>query len=614
MKLYSFDILDTCLCRTCGEPYAVFDLLAREVMGDNLTPSQLSDFRYMREKAEKTARKEIESEDISINQIYNYFDTSWLGKISVTELIEKELSIERKVLSPILKTKEIIQKYHIEGHCIYFISDMYLPSSFFKEILKDMGFWKEGDKIFVSCEIGMSKSTGNLFKYIKETEHLSYKRWIHYGDNRHSDYNVPRSLGISCAYIKEGYSYYQEKILKTDYCIYENYMGRCAGISRSICLAFPNDAYYKFAADIIAPIYVSFVFSVLADAQNRGIKKLFFLARDGFLPYLIAKQLESTFPTVKPHYLYVSRKSLYLPSLDEITEASVLEILPEANSFSKEEYFDNLQLNKDVIQKVRERTSITNLLGHVERIWEEQKTLVIDYFLQEGVACKKSEVAIVDIRGRRNCQKSINKILRRNGYSDVFAYYLEANADRINPTSSDEYLAYFFSDFVRGRNFNNMSTSVFLLERYFCISDQQRTAGYERNISGIIVPKYDNEIIPDVYRKIETINKLVCSVFCNSYIQNKLYNFNSMVLNSSLSIFSSFAKKPNREYLSVLLPIRFSETQYKDVRIIGMITPKRIYNGEIKWIRGSLMYMCPFLLSIYDIVVRTYKRIKMFFY
>ena len=588
--------------------------MAREVLGDDLTPAQLADFRYMRESAEKKARATVISEDVTISQIYSYFDTSWLGGISINELIEKEMLIEKSVLRPIQKTKSIIEKFHSEGFPICYISDMYLPSIFFKDLLEKYGFWKEGDKIFVSCEIGKSKSTGNLFQYIKRTENLSYKEWKHFGDNRHSDYIVPKRLGISCVCHEFKYSYYQEKTKLNNLCVYENYIGRVAGISRSICLGGTDDYFCKFAADIIAPLYVSFVFSILVDSQRRGITRLFFLARDGYILYQIAAHLQELFPSIELRYLFVSRKSLYLPSLDEITESSVSEILIDSNKASVPEYLDNLQLNKSDIQRYENEQSLSSLLSSIKRNWEEQSELVIEYFKQQGMASNESSVAIVDIRGKRNCQRCINKILRKNNYNDVFAYYLEANANRVFPVTADEYMAFFFSDFVRGQNFDNMSTSVFLLERYFCLSDQLRTAGYKKDNNDSVIPVFDVENIPRVYKQIESINKKACILFCDAYVINKLYKFNLEILNSSLAIFSSFAKKPRREYLSVLTVVRFSETKYMEKRIIGMLTPKRLKNNQIKWIRGSLMYMCPVFLFLYDFAVRKYKQLRAYYY
>ena len=49
--IYSFDIFDTCLIRTCGLPYFAFEILARRVMPNadetqryNMTPPKCKSF------------------------------------------------------------------------------------------------------------------------------------------------------------------------------------------------------------------------------------------------------------------------------------------------------------------------------------------------------------------------------------------------------------------------------------------------------------------------------------------------------------------------------------------------------------------------------------------
>ena len=49
--IYSFDIFDTCLIRTCGLPYFAFEILARRVM-PNADETQIFDFALVRKEGE----------------------------------------------------------------------------------------------------------------------------------------------------------------------------------------------------------------------------------------------------------------------------------------------------------------------------------------------------------------------------------------------------------------------------------------------------------------------------------------------------------------------------------------------------------------------------------
>lgn len=611
MKTYSFDILDTCLCRTCGEPYAVFDLLARDVLGDNITVPQLADFRYIRTKGETLARKKSHAEDVTIEQIYKECDFSGLTDMPNDKIVQREILIEKKVLRPIYNTLQKVKKIHSQNKFIVYISDMYLPSTVFIGVLKEFGFWKEGDKIFVSCEIGKSKVTGNLFRYVSKELNISFLRWTHYGDNRHSDVNVPRRLGIIAHHVKTDYSYYQRKLIEKNFCIHENYMGRIAGISKSLCLMKPEDIYTRFAADLIAPIYVPFLFAVLEDAKRRGIRKLFFLARDGYILYKLAKHISSMYPSLEFNYLYVSRKSLYLPSLDDVSPNSLQEIMPCSANQSKTEHYDNLQLNNTQVDiNNLDEDKLSEIFEIIQCNWQEQKTNVLKYFLQEGLASTNSDVAILDIRGSRKSHRCINHILNRAGYSSVFAYYLEVTANRVIPCSQNEYKAFFFSDMKATHNYRNMDISIFMFERYFCLSSQQRTAKYHQDRSNKVLPVFEKESSYVFYENIGRINLEVCLKYCDEFILNRLCDMSSIILNYSLSVFSDFGRNPQREYLKALVNIDFSESAFFNKTIIGFLTPKRLVHKEFKWKRGSLVYTCPFLAFIYDSLITIFNRVK----
>ena len=603
LKICSFDILDTCLCRTCGEPYAVFDLLARDVLGAGITPPQLSDFRLIRTKGERNARQKSVAEDVTIEQIYQECDFSGLTDLTNDKIIEREILIERKVLKPIYNTLQKIKKIHSQGMFIVYISDMYLPSAFFVEILKDFGFWKEGDKIFVSCEIGKSKVTGHLFKYVANELNISFWRWSHYGDNRHSDVNVPRRLGIIAHHVKFGYSHYQNYLRGKDYEPSECYMARLAGISRAIVISDKYSPRLKFAADIIAPIYVTFTYNVLKDAIKRGITRLFFIARDAYIIYCIAKEIAPVFPDIEMRYLYTSRKALYLPSLDDVTLDSLRTILPPYKSQCEDDYFDNFQVDRNGLtyDKFQNNQVPQSMIENIKKCWNEQKKNTIDYFIQEKLADNHARIGIVDVRGSRKSQKCINKILKDNGYKEVYGYYLESDMHRIIPESPKEYSAFVFSDYCVSPNFKNLSLNTILLEKYFCISSSKRTCGYIRNKNGEILPKFeDGEIIPEHIDSIHQLNVSVCLDFLRYFIENKLDIHSTAIFNYSFSLISEFANHPQREYVKVLKNIEYNETSHHGQKIVGIVNPFSIYKNKYRWFRGALLLTSPFLLSVYD--------------
>ncbi len=71
-----------------------------------------------------------------------------------------------------------------------------LPKSFLEQQLITHGFAQPGDGFYVSGELGATKATGNLFKQLLAQEKVSSAEVCHVGDHPHSDYEMPRQLGL----------------------------------------------------------------------------------------------------------------------------------------------------------------------------------------------------------------------------------------------------------------------------------------------------------------------------------------------------------------------------------------------------------------------------------
>ena len=599
MKVCTFDIFDTCLCRTCGEPDNLFLYLARKVLSGEPTSTSIADFVYIRKKAEINAKKLSSNEDVTIDEIYNQADFSAITSLSSSQLKEAEIECEREVLSPIQNVLDKVNKYRQKGFVIGFVSDMYLPSSVIKSLLIKYKFFKEGDFLFVSGEIGKAKYTGNLFRHISKELKIKFNNWEHYGDNLWNDYKIPRKLGITAHLVKNNYSKFQNKLRSFDLNPTEKILSISAGISRSICLANTWNKDIIFCTDLIAPIYVPFVCWVLLDAQEKDIRNLYFLSRDGYIFYKIAKALNSIAPKINLHFLYVSRKSLYLPSIDEINEESLNSLLVHGNKFNIEELLDNLQIEiqHSHIEELNSQTDIVNsilsnrtLKKLIEDQYNLQKECSIGYFKQEGLANNEQKSAIVDLRGTRKCQKSMNVILKRNGYNPVFAYYLEVTRDRIIPSVKDDYTACFFGDGItNSKVYDGLRKSLILFEYYFSLSPFQRTSSYKFE-NGKFKPVFDNkeEIVEETI-KVSNVNVEICSKYAEIFKSLGLYNNSTEILNAGLAVLSGFMKKPQKPYLYALKGLRTSQTQHMHKEIICFLTPQAIVKKAYSWLEGSLV-------------------------
>ena len=305
---YSFDVFDTCLCRLCGEPRNVFDVLSLKVqqaMGDDCNEHLRQLFVAAR----------INAGGKDLHEIYTHVSEHYPLPCAIEQMVELELETEKEMLVPIVATRQLVNQLRKEGD-ILFISDMYLPSSFIQERLTEHGFFQEGDRLYVSDKLGAWKYDGSLFRLIHEREGIPYRHWHHYGDSRHSDYTVPRRLGIHAKHLSYGYLYYEEQWKNNLIVVGYHYPQILAGICRATRLMSPvPNAQSNFVTNISVPFMIAWVIYILNDAAKRGIRRLYFLARDVHSEYLIARKLGILFPEIESRYLFISSRALYNDNL-----------------------------------------------------------------------------------------------------------------------------------------------------------------------------------------------------------------------------------------------------------------------------------------------------------
>ncbi len=156
-RYYSFDIFDTCVARLCGEPRHLFDILSKKVMESMEYP----DDEHLRQVF-VTLRIEAGQTESTLESIYAQVSTRFPLPLSINEMMALEVATEREMLVAILPTLRLVETARRKGQ-VLFISDMYLASSFLKERLIELGFFKDGDKIFVSNEWDARKNDGTLY-------------------------------------------------------------------------------------------------------------------------------------------------------------------------------------------------------------------------------------------------------------------------------------------------------------------------------------------------------------------------------------------------------------------------------------------------------------------
>lgn len=187
----SFDIFDTLIFRPFSEPADLFYFLG-ERFG-------IPDFKRIRMEQEFLARKACQKEkghmEIALAEIWSRIETE-VG-IPKDQGMEAECALEKQLCYANPYMKEVYHHLKNMGKQIVLISDMYLPESFLKELLKACGYIGY-EKLYVSCGYGKSKADGGLYGLCRQD--YPKKSWIHIGDNFQSDVKMAKKYGFMAYY------------------------------------------------------------------------------------------------------------------------------------------------------------------------------------------------------------------------------------------------------------------------------------------------------------------------------------------------------------------------------------------------------------------------------
>lgn len=324
--MYSFDVFDTLITRKTATPEGIFALIQQELNnGERYTKFSnyiKKNFYELRINSEILARHTYctvgGAEDITIEQIYEAMSmTGDIREFELEELISLEKKVEYENIIPIQKNINKIKTLIDKKENVVLISDMYLDERTIRNLLIKVDEIFTDIKLYVSSEYKKSKWTGSLYKVVKENEGVEYTDWIHYGDNLISDIKSANKLGITTELFKfECFKEYEERILSTNKD--NHFVQLTVGAARNIRLKEELTGPAAIGASIGSTILFPYVWWIINNSNKKGICRLYFVARDGYVLKKIADIIIKQYKyDIKTYYIYGSRLAWRIPSISE---------------------------------------------------------------------------------------------------------------------------------------------------------------------------------------------------------------------------------------------------------------------------------------------------------
>ena len=322
--LYSFDVFDTLITRNTATPLGIFTLIQHKLCNDELYAGISSyireNFYQLRIHAEELARLHYQQngiEDVTLEQIYEAMGTTgYLSPEEQVVLTDLERQTECVNVVGIQKNIEKIKELLASNQRVVLISDMYLDEKTIRNMLIAVDPVFKEIPLYVSSEYKQGKYSGNLYKTVKVSDTVECGNWTHFGDNPHCDVTAAKKIGISST------QFAYEKLMPIEVAKLDNHerdrdAQLCIGTARNVRLRNQLAGPSAIGCTVAGPILFPYVQWILEASQRRGITRLYFIARDGFLLKKIADILIKKINLgISTHYIYGSRKVWRMPSYD----------------------------------------------------------------------------------------------------------------------------------------------------------------------------------------------------------------------------------------------------------------------------------------------------------
>lgn len=652
-RIYSFDVYDTCLTRIFARPTDLFFEWERRVLKHGRIKEKVASkisLAACRIQAEKKARGEKVREDICFADIYRFIPPMGLSSEDIAVLMELEMALEEECLTPVAEIKQKICDIRKKSQApILFISNMYLPSDFIQKQLLRHGIAKPEDPVYVSGDIGLSKHTGSLFKYVLKKHNLQPERLVHTGNNPRADIKAAQQLGIHTVHYTGATLTNRERIIASQKQSDKITNSIIAGASR-LCRTrlYSEPEFDEFEIDTItsiaAPMLTAFTAWILKNAYQDGIERLYFLSRDAQLLYKIAKILSRKIPAPECRYLYSSRQAWIGAAINktQVETDGIKAICIGDTAKSPFQIFERLgiqrsELPSDLLLNIgicsdnldtKMRSSETEsfcmrLSSHpilkklilARAAYRKENTL--SYLEQEGLFTKSCRWAIVDVGWRLSSQKALYDLLKMADLKQQpkgYYFGLSANSYPVELTGPRKA---FTTDFPPKKNglvcLATCKSSIVVLEKVFLQATHPHVSGYTQG-NEKIVPIYSQSSVPAKQKLFtDMLHKIVLD-FADFFSSSEaLFNNVEQNRESSITNWIKFITRPLPKEVVELqwLPVNIEFTQdashtrmlassikISDLfqMIIHHIRHTQHYeNPNHAWIEGSAVLSAPFV-------------------
>lgn len=515
--VFSFGVFDTLVTYRTATVRGVLCALRHElhVRQDLGLPTRLvEEFLEVRTTADYQVRYPLGTEDeepvaVRLDAIYARIAQRYpeIDPALIATIRRLELELTAELLIGIPENIDRVHQLLDAGERVVLISDTDLTGAEVENLLAGIDARLAACPCYVSSDLGLTKRSGELFRHVLQAEGIAPGQLVHLGHDVRADRRMPRALGISAERYKGAL------LSEIEWASHEEDSLFCqllAGASKTYRILHPDaSSQALIGAGLAGPLFYGFIRDALDQAQQRGLRRLYFIARDGMVFLRLARAIaRERGLDLDLRYLYGSRRAFRLPSVFEITPREhrwlaeripmlSLAMLAERVDMTGEELHallpDALRARlSDLDASIPEPLTL-ELLEHFDEIpaireailgnARRARDLLIAYLEQEGFF-DAGPVGTVDIGWMGGSQDSLYKIAASHKPEiEIHGFYFGLFHYSHYTSARNRKTAYAIRP-------NHVEDNIVALHtELLAQADHGQTVGYERRPDGRIVPK-----------------------------------------------------------------------------------------------------------------------------
>lgn len=324
VDLVSFDLFDTLVSRPARRPDAVLKLVEHRIATEEGRPIPLFAERRAAENRVR-ARKHHQS-DVNLSEIYAELAAS--GAIP-RDVVERARALEKKIdlgaLHPRPEVIAVLKAAHEGGKRVILMTDTYYEEADIRGILQAIGVADLFAALYVSNAVGARKDRGDLWRHVEEAEAVPRARWLHVGDNEHSDIQAACDRRIPYLHVahpakilaQSGFVRDEGDLARTwssDLVIGHAMLTLCRNpfLDRAAPPYLSLGSAREVGSVVFGPLMLLFISWVIRHEALSRVERLYFLAREGdFLVkvYRLIRERYGLQHLPEGRYFHVSRQT-----------------------------------------------------------------------------------------------------------------------------------------------------------------------------------------------------------------------------------------------------------------------------------------------------------------